>query len=166
MNKRLLISSIALVGACGQTATPGPQPGMSSGSSSSAAPERSIRRDIPLTNMIKHAFALGTRDSTGHPGRNYWQLWTDYTINARLDAPTSMLTGRERIVLHNNSDSALSTIQMRLDQNIFRGDVVRGASVPAELHEGMGITKLAVNGVAADLNAAAFGRGGRGGGNA
>ncbi|MEO7454857.1 MAG: hypothetical protein ABIY52_01250, partial [Gemmatimonadaceae bacterium] len=40
------------------------------------APERAIRRDIPLTNMIRRAMAAGTRDSTGRPGRAYWQLWT------------------------------------------------------------------------------------------
>src|SRR5436190_482490 len=57
------------------------------------APERAIRRDIPLTNTIRRAFAAGTRDSTGSPGRNYWQLWTDYKIAARLDVPTSTVIG-------------------------------------------------------------------------
>src|SRR5258705_11371725 len=71
------------------------------------APERTIRRDIPMTNMIRRAHAAGTRDSTGRPGRNYWQLWTDYKINARLDTVTSRITGRETIVLHNTSDSVL-----------------------------------------------------------
>ncbi len=113
--------------------------------------------------MIRRAFAEGTRDSTGRPGRNYWQTWMDYTIAARLDAETSTLSGRETIKLHNASDSALSSIQMRLDQNIFRGDVPRGASVPAENTEGFVITKLAFNGRPVDLNAPAFGRGGRGG---
>jgi len=115
-------------------------------------PERAIRRDIPLTNAIRHAFALGTRDSTGRPGRTYWQTRVDYTISARLDPATSTLTGRETIQLHNNSDSALSSIQMRLDQNIFRGDVPRGTSVPAENHEGFVITRMAVDGASVDLN--------------
>jgi len=127
------------------------------------APGRAIRRDIPLTNTIRRAFAAGTRDSTGRPGRNYWQLWMDYTIAARLDPETSTLSGRETITLHNASDSALSSIQMRLDQNIFRGDVPRGASVPAENHDGFVITKLAVNGTAVDVNAPPPGRGNRGG---
>jgi len=127
------------------------------------APDRAIRRDIPLTNMIRRAYGEGTRDSTGRPGRNYWQTWTDYTIAARLDPATSTLSGRETIKLHNSSDSALSSIQMRLDQNIFRGDVPRGTSVPAENTEGFVITKLAVNGTPVDLDAPAFGRGGRGG---
>jgi hypothetical protein len=114
---------------------------------------RAIRRDLPLTNTIRRAFAAGTRDSTGRPGRNYWQLWTDYTITARLEPATSTLSGRETIELRNASDSALSSIQMRLDQNIFRGDVPRGASTPAENHEGFVITRLAVNGATIDLGA-------------
>ena len=116
-------------------------------------PARAIRRDIPLTNTIRRAFAAGTRDSTGRPGRNYWQLWMDYTIAARLDPTTSTLTGRETIKLHNTSDSALSSIRMRLDQNIFRPDVPRGSSTPAEIHEGFVITRLAVNGAAVDVSA-------------
>jgi hypothetical protein len=124
---------------------------------------RAVRRDIPLTNGIRRAYAAGTRDSTGRPGRNYWQLWLDYTINARLDPATSILTGRETIVLTNASDSALSTLVMRLDQNIFRPAVAHAApSVPSEVTDGMQISRLTVNGQAADLNPS-VGRGGGGG---
>lgn len=124
--------------------------------------ERAIRRDIPLTNSIRRAFAAGTRDSTGRPGRNYWQLWMDYTINVRLDVPASSIEGRETIRLRNNSDSSLSAIQLRLDQNIFRGDVPRGNSVPAENHEGFVITKMTIDGTPVDLGAPAATRYGRG----
>jgi len=48
-------------------------------------PPRAVRRDLPMTNAIRRAHAAGTRDSTGLPGRRYWQLWTDYAIEARLD---------------------------------------------------------------------------------
>src|SRR6516164_9657595 len=82
-------------------------------------PERAVRRDIPMTNAIQRAFAAGTRDSTGRPGRNYTQLRTDYTINARLDPATSRITGRESIVLHNNTVDSLTSIVMRLDMNMF-----------------------------------------------
>lgn len=115
------------------------------------APERVIRRDIPLTNSIRRAFAAGTRDSTGRPGRKYWQLWMDYTIHARLDPATSTIEGRETIHLRNDSDSALHSIQLRLDQNIFRGDVPRGNSVPAENHEGFVITRMTLDGAPVDL---------------
>jgi hypothetical protein len=114
-------------------------------------PERAIRRDIPLTNMIRRAMAAGTRDSTGRPGRNYWQLWTDYTISARLEPSTSRVTGHESIVLRNNSDSSMNRIVMRLDQNIYAPNVARDDPVP-EITDGMKITRLSVNGQAAELN--------------
>src|SRR5215207_4960448 len=111
-------------------------------------PERAIRRDIPITNTIRRAYAAGTRDSTGRPGRNYWQIRTDYTISARLDTPTSRLTGRETVVLHNNSPDSLGQILLRLDPNIFLGNTPQAATwVPSEVTDGMVITRMTVNGV-------------------
>ena len=128
------------------------------------APERSVRRDIPMTNAIRRAFAAGTRDSTGRPTRNYWQLRTDYTISARLDPSTSRLTGHETVVIKNNSpDSALTQIGLRLDMNHFLFGVPRAAPwVPSEETDGMLITGMTVDGAAVNLNATQ-GQGGRGG---
>src|SRR5947207_4199262 len=89
---------------------------------------RAIRRDVPMTNSIRRAYEAGTRDATGRPGPNYWQLQTDYRINARLDPATQTITGTETITLHNNSPDALDGIALRLDHNIFRGLVPRGTS--------------------------------------
>ena len=125
---------------------------------------RAIRRDVPMTNAIRRAYEAGTRDATGRPGPNYWQLQTDYTINARLDPATQAITGTETIALHNNSPQALSEVLLRLDHNIFRGLVPRGTSVPAENTDGMVVTRIAVNGEAVDLAPPpAGGGGGRGG---
>jgi hypothetical protein len=74
-------------------------------------PPRAIRRTIPITNMIQHAFQAGTRDSTGRPGRNYWQTSVAYTIHASLEPSTSVVTGTETIMLHNNSPEAMRDIQ-------------------------------------------------------
>jgi hypothetical protein len=105
-----------------------------------------------MTNAIRRAFAGGTRDSTGRPGRNYWQLKTDYTIRVRLDVTTSRLTGSETITLHNDSPDTLRTIGLRLPGNHFRGENPRAATwVPAENHEGMVVTRLAVNGATGRL---------------
>ncbi len=121
----------------------------------SAQVPRAIRRDMPMTNAIRRAFDAGTRDQTGRPGPNYWQLQTDYAITARLDPATQTITGSETITLHNNSPQAMPLIYLRLDHNIFRGLVPRGGSVPAENTEGMVITRLSVNGEALDLAPAA-----------
>src|SRR5262245_3554918 len=84
-----------------------------------ALPERGIRRDVPMTNVIRRAFAAGSRDSSGRPNAKYWQLRTDYTISARLDPATQRIAGRESIVLQNNSPDSLTQIVMRLDMNMF-----------------------------------------------
>jgi len=107
-----------------------------------------------MTNTIRRGFALGTRDSTGRPGRNYWQLWMSYTINARLDAPMSTVSGRETVVLRNNSDSTLRNIVLRLDQNYFAPNAARSEPNPSaiEITSGMKVSRLVVNGQSVDLS--------------
>ncbi len=127
-----------------------------------ASSRRAIRRDVPLTNVIVRAMEAGTRDFSGRPGPNYWQLQTDFTINARLDPATQTITGEETILVHNNSPSELTEIVLRLDHNIFRATVPRGFSVPAETTEGMVVTRIVVDGQEVDLNTPAPGGRGRG----
>jgi len=135
-----------------------PSPVAAQGQSGSAtlyarAPERAIRRDVPLTNAIRKAFEASTRNATGRPGPNYWQLQTDYTIHASLNPSNQTISGTETVVIHNNSSEEMTEIALRLDHNIFRADVPRGSSVPAETTEGMVVTGLRVDGVEADLTA-------------
>ena len=130
-------------------------------------PPRAIRRDVPLTNTIKRAMAAGTRDFSGAPGPNYWQSKTDYTIAVRLSPSTDTLTGTETIVFTNNSPAEVRDLTFRLDHNIFRPLAPhQPASTPAELTDGMVVTRLAIDGVEVDLTAApaAGGRGAGGGG--
>ncbi len=114
-------------------------------------PGRVIRRDLPHTNMIRRAWAAGTRDASGRPGRRYWQLWMEYTIHARLDPITSRVTGRETAVIHNTSDTAMSSIQLRLDQNLFAPNVPKIEAMPG-LTDGMKVTRLAFDGQEVDLH--------------
>jgi hypothetical protein len=115
--------------------------------------QRNIRMDVPLTNSIRKAFKDGTRDLSGKPGPNYWQLQTDYTIQATLNPATQVIRGAEKIDVFNNSKEDLTRIVLRLDHNIFRSDVPRGFSTPAEATEGMVITSLIVGGKKVDLGA-------------
>ncbi len=122
--------------------------------------KRSIRLDVPMTNSIRKAFTAGTRDFSGKPGPNYWQLETDYLIKASLDPGTQIITGSEKISVHNNSKDDLRSIVLRLDHNIFRPEAQRGSSVPAEATDGMVLTSVKVAGQAVDLTAApTFNRG-------
>ncbi|MBT1700153.1 M1 family metallopeptidase [Fulvivirgaceae bacterium PWU4] len=114
---------------------------------------RNIRLDVPLTNSIRKAFKDGTRDLSGKPGPNYWQLRTDYTILATLNPATQVIYGTEKIDVYNNSKEELTQILLRLDHNIFRSDVPRGFSTPAETTEGMVVTSLIIDGRKVDLGA-------------
>src|SRR5437867_7739817 len=149
---RVAVLGSSLAAACATQAIPPARPIMTVTSPSELA--RAIRRDIPMTNMIRRAHAAGTRDSTGRPGRNYWQQWVEYAINARLDVPTSTITGRETITLRNNSDSALRVVYLRLDQNFFSPIATRLESPASdfEVTQGMKITRATVNGQAVNLN--------------
>lgn len=113
--------------------------------------QRTIRKDVPMTNSIRKAFEAGTRDFSGKPGPNYWQLETDFTIKASLDPHTQTITGTEKILVHNHSKDDLDRIVLRLDHNIFRGDVPRGFSTPAEQTDGMVVTAIKVAGESIDL---------------
>ena len=114
---------------------------------------RTIRQDVPMTNSIRKAFAAGTRDFSGKPGPNYWQLETDYTIQASLDPSTQTITGTEKILVHNNSNEDLRNLVLRLDHNIFRPEVPRGFSTPAEATEGMVVTGIKIAGAEIDQKA-------------
>ena len=95
------------------------------------APERSIRRTIPITRGFERALEAGSRDSSGTPTARYWQLKTDYTISAKLDPATSTVTGTERITLTNPSADTLTSVALRLYQNLFAPNVARSSPVAA-----------------------------------
>jgi hypothetical protein len=120
--------------------------------SQASVPERAVRRTVPITNTIRRALEAGTRDSSGRPGRNYWQLRTDYDIAVRLDTATSRLHGRETITLHNTSPDSLRQIVLRLDPNIFLPNTPKAAPwVIGESTDGMVLERMTVNGAAVNL---------------
>lgn len=113
-------------------------------------PERAIRHDLPLTPSIRRAYADGTRDSTGAPGRRYWQQRVDYRIDATLDAPSGILNGAETVTLHNASPDTLKQVVLRLYQNYFKAITERNDYV-TDITDGIVIERLAVNGSSISL---------------
>ena len=150
-----ILAATASLALCALLTSPSPagaQVARASASAAAARPPRAIRRDLRRTDMIRRAYAAGTRDSTGHPGAKYWQLFTNYSIDARLDTATSVVSGRERISFANTGDDPMDAIVLRLDQNIFRANVPRAEPV-TEITDGMQLTRLVVNGATIDLSA-------------
>ncbi|MDQ6737187.1 MAG: hypothetical protein M3Z30_05770, partial [Gemmatimonadota bacterium] len=113
-------------------------------------PERAVRRDISLVPAIRKAYAAGTRDSSGAPGRRYWQQRVDYRINATVDAPSGTIRGNEVITLHNSSPDSLRQIVVRLYQNYFKATSQRNDYV-TDITDGVVLERLAVNGSAITL---------------
>jgi hypothetical protein len=141
-----LLAALAITAACAKQAVqaaPSPLPVTS-------LPERAIRRDLPLTPAMKKAYALGMRDSSGAPGRNYWQQKVDYRIEASIDPATNQVRGSETITLHNTTSDTLKTVVLRLYQNFFTPRVERNDYV-TDITDGVTIERLSVNGAAVDL---------------
>ena len=156
--KRIAIATLLAAVSCSSAVQNPPESSAPAGAP--GRQERVIQRNIPMSPVIRRAFTAGTRDSSGRPGRNYWQLKTDYTISVRLDPSTSRLTGTETVVIRNDSPDTLRQIGLRLDMNHFLFNVPRAATwVPSELTDGMIITRMSVNGESVNLSAGAQGRG-------
>ncbi|HET7025444.1 MAG TPA: M1 family metallopeptidase [Gemmatimonadales bacterium] len=117
-------------------------------------PPRAVRRTIPITRAVEAGLASGARDSLGTPGPRYWQLRTDYVIDAKLDVITGLLTGHETVHIANPSDSTLGVVYIRLLQNLFAPDVERAETVP-ELTDGIKVTRLVANGTAVNIDSVA-----------
>jgi hypothetical protein len=62
------------------------------------------------------------RSADGALGPDYWQNHADYVIHARLDTLTHRLQGHEVITYTNNSPTALDSLWVQLDQNMYRED--------------------------------------------
>jgi len=108
---------------------------------------------IEIPRNIKHAYEKGTRSLDGSPGPNYWQNSSDYTIEVNFIPSERKIIGKERIIYSNNSPDTLSRIVLRLYQDLFKKGSPREFQVnPADVHDGVVLKKLFIEGVMIDLN--------------
>ena len=62
------------------------------------------------------------RSSDGAPGPAYWQNEADYEMHATLDTAAKVLKNDEVITYTNNSPDSLTSLWIRMEQNIYRKD--------------------------------------------
>jgi hypothetical protein len=103
-----------------------------------------------MSPAMRKAYAMWTRDSSGAPGRRYFQQRVDYKIDASLNPATNEIRGRETITLHNTTPDTLKTVVMRLYQNYFSPRVERNDYV-TDITDGVSIENLNVNGATIPL---------------
>ncbi|MDI9403996.1 MAG: hypothetical protein QM516_08995, partial [Limnohabitans sp.] len=71
------------------------------------------------------------RTASGAPGPRYWQQKVDHEIEVELDPSRAEITGKQRIVYHNNAPEELRYLWVQLDQNRFRRDSLGERAEPA-----------------------------------
>ncbi len=102
---------------------------------------------------IAKAYQNGTRSNDGLPGPEYWQNYSDYYIDATLNANKSSLTGSERINYHNFSPDTLNNIVIRLYPDFFKKGNARSWTIgDSDLTEGTYIHKLKIGQTTYDIN--------------
>jgi hypothetical protein len=100
---------------------------------------------------VKTAIKNQTRTTTGIPGPNYWQNKVDYKIEANFNAETGKLIGKQTVTYINNSPNSLNTLVFNLYPNLFKKGNKRDCELdPRDIHDGMQINKISVDGVQID----------------
>ncbi|MGW8268578.1 MAG: M1 family metallopeptidase, partial [Longimicrobiales bacterium] len=119
-------------------------------------PDGALRaqEDITLTRPIpgpvipppyfRTALENGTRSPDGRPGPAYWQVYSEYDIDARLDPVSGLLSGQETIRFHNRSPNTLPVLQLFLHQNLHKAGMARNRAV--EITGGIRIERVRVGG--------------------
>ena len=117
-------------------------------------PTRAIRRDVPLTNMIRRAFDAGTRDSTGRPAAATGSSRpTTRSTRGSTRRPQTLTGTRDDRAPQQQSDWRCTRSCCGSTRTSSAASCRAATSVPAENTDGMVVTKLAVNGEAVDLAA-------------
>jgi len=96
---------------------------------------------------FKNAVKNGTRTLYGSPGKNYWQNHADYTIEVDVDPQSHWIYGTEQARYFNQSPDSLKRIYLRLYQDHYKRGNLRDSAVDsADIHNGMQLSDLRING--------------------
>lgn len=119
----------------------------------SEAISQSPASPYPVPSEFRKAVSDQTRTLMGLPGKAYWQNSTDYKIEAVLDTDNFGLNGSMEAVYFNNSPDTLDRLVFNLYQDIFRKGNSRDWDLGVkDLHDGMRISNLFINGIKIDIN--------------
>ena len=139
---RTLVAPVMLVASACSAPTPvesAPRPAVTT-----ARPERPLPYPVFESPQFTNAVSRGTRTRAGRPGPNYWQQWSRYRLEARLDPATSRLSGRGTVKYFNRSPDALASIYLHLSPNLFAPNAMRNEVVP--ITTGLDLSRVALGG--------------------
>jgi hypothetical protein len=107
---------------------------------------RCSAQELPVSRSMQKAYANGTRDKTGSPGKSYWQNSCDYNIKVVLTPSIRELSGTVGIDYTNNSTDTLSSVVFKLYPNLYKAGAMRNMPIAQkDLHNGVRIKSLIIN---------------------
>lgn len=113
----------------------------------------SATAQLDMKRNFREAYQQNTRSMDGKPGKAYWQNRSDYQIQASIDPATRVLSGSETITYTNNSPDSLSSLTIRLYQDIMKKGNSRDSRIPAEdVTDGVMLSRVAINGTEIDVS--------------
>lgn len=96
------------------------------------APADVVLRPVPAAvvppPVHRRAVERGWRSEDGSPGHAYWQQFSSYALEGRLDPETGRLDGTVRIRYANNAPATLGSVWLHLHQNLHKEGVPRSAA--------------------------------------
>lgn len=108
------------------------------------ASERPFINPIELPSSYLNAIERGTRTAEGRPGPNYWQQFSEYTVDATYHPDRQMVSGTVGIRYHNNSPDTLFSLHLDLDLNMHKEGNIR--LEPAQVTEAITLNRVSVEG--------------------
>jgi hypothetical protein len=112
------------------------------------AQQEVVRRAIPAgvtpPPEYRRAVERGWRSEDGSPGHAYWQQWSDYDVDVRLDPETGRLEGSVQILYAHQAPANLTNVWLHLHQNIHKEGAPR--LEPQEITGGVTIKSLSADG--------------------
>jgi len=101
---------------------------------------------LPIGDVFKQAYQKGTRDSSGKPGKKYWQNTANYDLKINFNPLTRLITGTVEVEYFNNSPDNLKEIWFKLYPNLYKKGVPRKSKInEVDLGDGVAITSFEVN---------------------
>ncbi|MEX2465361.1 MAG: M1 family metallopeptidase [Gemmatimonadota bacterium] len=105
---------------------------------------RAIPAAVVPPRVHRQAVERGWRSADGSPGHSYWQQFSTYDIEGRLDPETGRLEGSVRIRYANNAPATLGSVWLHLHQNLHKEGVPRTS--PEEITGGVTLEHVVAQG--------------------
>ncbi len=96
---------------------------------------RAIPAAVTPPRGYQNAVQRAWHGSDGSPTEAYWQQWSSYDLDARLDPESGQLEGTVRIRYANNAPAGLGSVWVHLHQNLHSEGVARNQ--PEEITGGV-----------------------------